>query len=124
MKTRGGLRGTRLARSTTQVDRGAEPAPRRTVVYWCADDHSTSAVFAADVEVPIEWDCRVCSGPSSRERGTAPAAAPQRFFPRTPYEFLMMRRTVADGERILSEALAAMRKGTYPSKDAAKRSRR
>jgi hypothetical protein len=31
-----------------------------------------------------------------------------RFFPRTPYEFLMMRRTVEDGERILAEALAAL----------------
>lgn len=36
------------------------------------------------------------------------------FSPRTPLEFLMMRRTVADGERILAEALAAMRKGSPP----------
>jgi hypothetical protein len=41
-------------------------------------------------------------------------AARPRFFPRTPYEFLMMRRTVEDGERVLSEALAAMRRGDYP----------
>jgi hypothetical protein len=33
---------------------------------------------------------------------------PQRWFPRTPYEFLMMRRTPEDGERLLDEALAAL----------------
>ena len=121
MKRRTALRATRLAAATNQVDRGAEPAPRRTVDYWCADDHQTSAVFATDVELPVEWTCRVCSGPSSMERGTAPPEVRPRFFPRTPYEFLMMRRTVADGERILAEALVAMRNGTYPSGKPVKR---
>ena len=124
MTRRTALRASRLVTATNQVDRGAAPAPRRTVEYWCADDHQTSAVFAADVELPVEWTCRTCSGPSSMERGTAPPETRPRFFPRTPYEFLMMRRTVADGERILAEALAAMRNGTYPSKEAAKRLRR
>lgn len=89
-------------------------APRRVSDYWCAADHHTSAAFAADVEPPTEWPCRVCSGPSARERGTALVATRPRFFPRTPYEFLMMRRTVEDGERVLAEALAAMRAGRYP----------
>jgi hypothetical protein len=30
----------------------------------------------------------------------------------------MMRRTVEDGERILADALAAMREGDYPRRDA------
>ena len=89
-------------------------APRRISDYWCAADHQTSAAFAADVEPPPEWSCRICSGPSALERGSAPVAIRPRFFPRTPYEFLMMRRTVQDGERVLAEALAAMREGRYP----------
>lgn len=114
MKRRAGLRGSRLVAATNQVDRGAEPAARRMAEYWCANDHRTTATFAFDVEFPAEWPCRVCSGPSTLERGSAPAAARPRFFPRTPYEFLMMRRSVEDGERILAEALASMRDGTYP----------
>jgi hypothetical protein len=114
MKRRSGMRGNRLVSASNQVDRGAEPVARRVADYWCAEDHKTSAVFAADVEPPGDWQCRVCSGPSSLERGTASAAARPRFFPRSPYEFLMMRRTEEDGERILADALAAMHSGDYP----------
>ena len=124
MKRRTGLRATRLVAATGQVDRGAEPAPRRRADYWCANDHRTTAAFAADVEFPDEWACRVCSGPSTLERGTAPVATRPRFFPRTPFEFLMMRRTAEDGERILAEALAAMRKGSYPPRDSPPKPRR
>jgi RNA polymerase binding protein RbpA len=110
VKRRSGMRGNRLVSASNQVDRGAEPVARRVADYWCAEDHRTSATFAADVEPPGEWTCRVCSGPSSLDRGAAPVASRARFFPRTPYEFLMMRRTEEDGERILAEALAAMRR--------------
>lgn len=116
MKRRPAVRGTRLVSVSNQVERGAELAPRRIVDYWCADDHRTSPSFAADVDPPVEWSCRTCSGPSAMTRGSAPVATRPRFFPRTPYEFLMMRRTVEDGERLLAEALAAMRQRRYPGK--------
>jgi hypothetical protein len=107
-----------LVAASSQVDRGAEPVARVIADYWCAADHRTSAVFAADVAPPAEWSCRVCSGPSALDRGTAPVRTRPRFFPRTPYEFLMMRRTVEDGERVLADALAAIREGDYPRRDA------
>lgn len=116
MKRRTALRGTRLAAATNQVDRGAKPADRRVADYFCAADHRTSVVLAADIEPPVEWVCRVCSGPGTLDRGTAPVPATPRWFPRTPFEFLMMRRTAEDGERILTEALAAMKDGTYPGR--------
>ena len=116
MKRRTALRGNRLAPATNQVDRGAAPAPRRGADYFCAADHRTSVVLAADIEPPVEWVCRVCSGPSMLERGAAPVPVTPRWFPRTPYEFLMMRRTAEDGERILAEALASMKAGTYPGR--------
>ena len=121
MKRRSGVRGNRLVTASNQVDRGAELVARRVVDYWCAADHQTSVVFAADVDPAVEWQCRICSGPSSLTRGSAPANVRPRFFPRTPYEFLMMRRTEQDGERILTEALAAMRAGSYPGLKARKR---
>jgi hypothetical protein len=110
-----------MATTSNQVDRGAELMPRRIVDYWCAADHRTSAPFATDVEPPDVWSCRVCSGSSVQERGSAQVEIRPRFFPRTPYEFLMMRRTVEDGERILAEALTAMRQGRYRSKSGASR---
>jgi hypothetical protein len=110
MKGRPVLRGTRFVTTSNQVDRGAELAPRHPVDYWCVEDHRTSPQFASDADPPVEWLCRVCGGPSVQERGSAGVAVRPRFFPRTPYEFLMMRRTVEEGEVLLAEALAALRK--------------
>ena len=107
---RSGLRASRLARPTDQVDRGAPLAERHDVTYWCADDHETVLTLALEADVPSTWDCDRCSGPASTDRGTALPAGPTRWFPRTPYEFLMMRRSPEDGERILAEALAALRR--------------
>jgi hypothetical protein len=118
------MRGNRLAALSNQVDRGAPPSPRHVVDYWCAADHKSAPVFAADVESPAEWPCHVCGSPAVMQRGAAPPAARPKIFPRTPYEFLMMRRTDEDGERILAEAIAAMRKGDYPRPGAGVRPRR
>lgn len=107
---RSGLRASRLARPTDQVDRGAPLADRHNVTFWCADDHDTMVTLSLDAEVPPSWDCDRCGGPASTDRGTAVRAARTQWFPRTPYEFLMMRRSPEDGERLLAEALAAMRK--------------
>jgi hypothetical protein len=112
------MRGTHLVEASNQVDRGAALAPRRVSEYWCAADHLTSAAFAVEIEPPVAWPCRVCSGSSSLQRGTAPLQARPRSFRRTPYEFLMMRRTAEDGERLLAEALAAMRARCCPPRDA------
>jgi hypothetical protein len=90
---------------TTEIDRGARPASRQRVEYWCADDHSTAPQFAADVTPPAVWECGVCGDPAVRERGTA-ERVPRGGVPfRTPYEFLMMRRTPEEGEALLAEAL-------------------
>ena len=121
MRRRGVMRGNRLTKVSNQVDRGAAPAARRIVDYWCAGDHKSSPAFAADVEWPAEWQCQICGGPSALQRGTAPVAGRPRIFPRTPYEFMMMRRTVEDGDRILTEAVAAMHKGDYPHPGAGRR---
>ena len=110
MKRRGtAVRGTRLTKPTDQVDRGAPLFERHSVAYWCADDHHTSVTFSIDAETPAAWTCGQCGGPASLERGTADREVRPMLFPRTPYEFLMMRRTPEDGERLLAEALAGLR---------------
>jgi hypothetical protein len=100
------VRGNRLAGTpSSEIDRGAELSPRQQVHYWCAEDHETIATLAADIEAPATWDCAECGGPAVAERGEAPPAVAPPTFHRTSYEFLMMRRTPAEGEQILEEAL-------------------
>lgn len=104
------LRGNRLVETSTQVDRGAALVARCNARYWCARDHLTTVPFAADVEPPEQWLCYSCGAPAAPDRGVAPVAMRPRVFPRTPYEFLMMRRSQADAERLLSEAVADLRR--------------
>jgi len=104
------LRAKRLVSPSNQTDRGAASAPRRNAEYWCATDHLTTVPFAADIDPPEQWLCTKCGAPAGGERGSAPSSARPRVFPRTPYEFLMMRRTVAEGDRLLAEAVADLRR--------------
>jgi hypothetical protein len=95
---------------SNQVDRGGPLAARNHVAYWCVDDHTTKVVFEANAEVPLEWECATCGSPAQNVRGVATVAVRQRVFPRTPYEFLMMRRTPAEGEELLADALADVKR--------------
>lgn len=90
-----------------EAERG-EPAPRVRVTFWCANQHETRPSFASDAHVPDTWDCPRCGYPASRDRENPPAA------PRTePYKthlaYVRERRSDADGEAILAEALERCR---------------
>lgn len=104
------VRANRLVRPSDQVDRGAALAPHRWARYWCANDHLTTVPFAADVELPGEWSCDDCGGLSGLVRGSPPPPVRTRVFPRTPYEFLMMRRTQEEADRLLAEAVSDLRR--------------
>jgi hypothetical protein len=107
---RGTLRGQRLAGPQGgEVDRGAELAHRQRSTYWCGSNHETTLTFAADVTPPDDWDCTTCGLPAAAERGTAPATAPPFPTYRTPYEYLLMRRTPEEGVLLLEEALDRLR---------------
>ena len=110
--TRSSIRASRISGTpTTELDRGGALAPRAQVEYWCASDHVTTPTFASEALPPEQWDCAVCGGPAHQLRGSALPAAREAAFHRTPYEFLMMRRTEEDGEKLLTEALAKLRGG-------------
>lgn len=67
----------------------------------------TTVRLSADIDVPQEWDCGYCTEVAGPDQESPPAAA----LPspanggRTPLEYLQMRRTPEDCERILAEAL-------------------
>jgi hypothetical protein len=80
-------------------------------VFWCPEDHQTTVVFSDDAEPPEQWPCRECGEIAQRARGTAVRSGRRiEGSHKTPYEFMMMRRTPADGERLLAEALDELRK--------------
>jgi RNA polymerase-binding protein len=87
-------------------DRGGQVASR-VVDFWCPSGHTTTVRLAANVAVPERWACRRCD----ETAGPDPDRLPPRCTPmpanggRTPLEYLQMRRTPEDGERLLAEAL-------------------
>ncbi|MDT7788338.1 MAG: hypothetical protein QOF58_6757 [Pseudonocardiales bacterium] len=91
-----------------ESERG-ESAPRRRVSYWCANGHESRPSFAVDAEVPENWDCPRCGLPAGRDEQTPPA--PPRNEPyKTHLAYVKERRSDADGEAILEEALAKLRR--------------
>lgn len=104
------IRGSRVgAGPMGEAERG-EAAPRITVAYWCANGHETTPSFAVDasVGVPEFWDCPRCGFPAGQDPENPPA--PLRIEPyKTHLAYVKERRTDADGEAILKEALTALR---------------
>jgi len=86
-----------------EAERG-EAAPRITVTFWCAHGHETRPSFAADAAIPDSWDCPRCGWPASQDEQAPPA--PPKIEPyKTHLAYVKERRSDADGQSILDEAL-------------------
>lgn len=100
-----------------------EAAPRQSVTYVCASGHAFAVVFALGAEVPGAWDCR-CGG-VARLEGTPAGTGNRPRLPgygvvgngrydracddTAPRAQLAKRRTDAELEALLAEALAGLR---------------
>ncbi|MBP2337788.1 rubredoxin [Saccharothrix coeruleofusca] len=91
-----------------ESERG-ESAPRRRVSYWCANGHESRPSFAVEAEIPEMWDCPRCGLPAGRDE-QAPPAPPRNEPYKTHLAYVKERRSDADGEAILEEALTKLRK--------------
>ena len=90
-----------------EAERG-ESAPRVWVSFWCANRHETRPSFASDAAVPDSWECPRCGYPAGTDESNPPA--PPRVEPyKTHLAYVKERRSDADGEAILAEALAKLR---------------
>lgn len=98
--------------------RDTGPAGRQTVAYACSG-HEFAVPFAADADVPAEWQCRrhgtnapivdrtlAAPSPSASHQ---PRRCNQFQAPRTPWVMLTERRTYDDLEALLEERLAELR---------------
>src|SRR5690625_4722837 len=104
------IRGSRVgAGPMGEAERG-EPAPRVRVAYWCANGHETRPSFAQepDIVIPETWDRPRCGLPAGQDR-EAPPGAPKHEPYKQHLAYVKERRTEADGEALLDEALAALR---------------
>ena len=97
-------------------------APRNIQVYRCAaDDFITSVPFAVDVEVPTAWPCGRC-GELASPPGSDPEELTHQFHgsagkrlpapPKSGIEYVRERRTSAQLEAALAEALSDLRTQT------------
>ncbi len=64
--------------------------------------------FAADAEVPAKWECRICGATAVTATGDEPSAAKAKA-PRSHWDMLLERRSIADLEEVLAERLAIIR---------------
>jgi hypothetical protein len=64
--------------------------------------------FSAEAELPANWECRVCGATAFTVTGDSPAPKKAKA-PRSHWDMLMERRTLADLEEVLAERLAVIR---------------
>ena len=90
-----------------EAERG-DAAPRHRVTFYCANGHETRPSFATEAAVPDSWDCPRCGLPAGRDKDNPPAAPKAEPY-KTHLAYVKERRSDADGEAILNEALAKLR---------------
>lgn len=92
-----------------EAERG-ESAPRVFISYWCANRHETRPSFVDDgqAQAPEVWDCPRCGLPAGKDKDNPPTA-PRNEPYKTHLAYVKERRSDADGQAILDEALEALR---------------
>lgn len=102
------IRGSRIGAGPAGETERGESAPRQHVPFFCANGHRCTPAFAHDAELPETWDCPRCGLPAGQDEQAPPPAA--RVAPyKTHLAYVQERRTDADGEALLEEALAKLR---------------
>ena len=102
------IRGSRIGAGPMGENERGEAAPRQRVPYFCANGHRSTPAFAHDAELPDEWDCPRCGLPAGQDESAPPPAS--RVAPyKTHLAYVQERRSDADGEALLEEALAKLK---------------
>ncbi len=104
----GAIRGSRIGSGPMGEAERGEAAPRQRILYFCANDHETSLVFAMEAEVPESWDCPRCGLPASVDAENRPTAKKTEPY-KTHLAYVKERRSDKDGAAILEEALQKLR---------------
>lgn len=102
------IRGSRVGGGPAgEIERG-DAAPRQTVTYHCAREHTSVAAFALEATPPEQRDCPKCGWPASQDAENPPPEP--RVAPyKTHLAYVKERRSDEEAEVILDEALALLR---------------
>lgn len=111
------LRGSRLGSVSYETDRNTELAPRQQADYRCPHGHVFTVPFSGEADAPPTWECRL-DGSTGRLVGGAEPESKSGKPPRTHWDMLMERRTIADLEEVLEERLEMLRGRRTPRKSA------
>jgi len=114
------LRGMRLGTQSLQSEVGVEFSPRKRSVYRTADGTEFEVTFAADAEVPQQWE-----SPKTGQEGIllTDAGVPvvldeaETKVPRSHWDMLLERRSRAELEELLQERLTFLRARRGQDKD-------
>ena len=66
------LRGQGLGSKSLADPAGVELAPRQETSFDCPNEHHFTIPFAAEAELPTEWECPRCGQMARRSDGAAP----------------------------------------------------
>jgi hypothetical protein len=102
------LRGTRLGATSYENDRNTDLAPRQEVAFDCPKGHQFTVPFAAEAEIPATWECRVCGATALTASAGLPMPKKAKP-PRSHWDMLRERRSIAELEQVLAERLALIR---------------
>ncbi|MET7671065.1 RNA polymerase-binding protein RbpA [Micromonospora luteifusca] len=103
------IRGARVGSAPMRPDERHQPAPRQSVTYWCRNNHRIDIRIAADAEAPAVWDCPRCGLPAGRDAQNPPGRVRAEPY-KSHLAYVKERRTAEEGEALLAEALAALRR--------------
>jgi len=87
------------------TDRAEPTAPQCAV---CHRGHEFQVPFSEEAEIPTTWECRLDGSTALLIDGPAPETKKVKA-PRTHWDMLMERRTIADLEEVLAERLDVLR---------------
>jgi hypothetical protein len=102
------IRGRRVGSGPMRPDEAMKPVPRRRTPYWCANNHLVEPSFAADAAPPATWECPHCGQPAGLDP-LAPPARPEAAPYKSHLAYVKERRTDAEGEALVAEALGRLR---------------
>lgn len=105
------LRGHGLGSKSLSDGQGVELAARQDIEFDCANEHHFAITFAAEADLPAEWECPRCGAVGKRSDGIL-AEVKVGKPPRTHWDMLRERRSIEELEEILAERLEVLRKDT------------
>lgn len=105
---RSGIRGSKVGAGPGGETERGPGVGRVMVTFWCALGHSTRPVFAATADIPVTWDCQDCDRLGGLDPDNPPAPVVAGPF-KTHLAYVRDRRSAAEAEAILDEALTKLR---------------